>query len=54
MVSGKNQGRFKLDIRKRFFYNTRGEALAQVAWRGGGCLLPADIFKVRLDKALST
>ena len=29
--------RFRLDIRKKFFYNKSGEALEQVAQRDGGC-----------------
>ena len=37
------EGKFKLDIRKKFFfYHKGGEALAQVAQRGGGCPVPAD------------
>lgn len=31
--------RFRFAIRK-FFYNKGGEALVQVAQRGGGCLIP--------------
>jgi len=33
-----------LDIKKiyYFFYNTDGEALAQVAQSGGGCPIPGD------------
>ena len=30
------EGRFRLDIRKKFFYSQSGEAVAQVAQRGGG------------------
>ena len=42
-----------MDIRKNFFYNKGGEALAQVAQRGGGA--PSlQTAKVRLDGALST
>ena len=37
------EGRFTLDVTKRFFYNTGGEALAQVAQRGGGCRIAGDI-----------
>jgi len=29
--------RFRLDMRKEFFYSKGGEAVAQVAQRGGGC-----------------
>ena len=37
-----------MDIRKNFFYNKGGEALAQVAQRGGGA--PSlQTAKVRLD-----
>ena len=42
-----------MDIREKFFYNQGGEALAQVAQRGGG--VPSlGTLKVRLDEALST
>ena len=37
------EGRFRLNIRKKVFYSKDGEALAQVAQRGGGCLVPGDI-----------
>ena len=30
------EGRFRLDIRQKFFHNEGGEALAQVAQRGSG------------------
>ena len=33
--------RFILDIRK-FFHSKGNEALAQVAWRGGGAPIPGD------------
>jgi len=50
------EGRFRLDIRKKlffFFYSQGGEALAQVAQRGGGA--PSlEILKVRLQGAVST
>ena len=36
------EGRFRLDIRKTFLYTKGGEALAQVAQRGGGCPIPGD------------
>ena len=36
------KGRFRLDVQK-LFYNQGGEALAQVAQRGGGCPIPGDI-----------
>jgi len=36
------EGRFRLDTRKMFFYKKEGEALAQVAQRGGGFPAPAD------------
>ncbi|KAK4808393.1 hypothetical protein QYF61_002630 [Mycteria americana] len=36
------EGRFRLDLRK-IFYNEGGEALAQVAQRGGGCPIPGNI-----------
>ena len=35
--------RFRLDIRKDFFYSMFGEALAQAAQSGGGCPIPGDI-----------
>ena len=37
------EGRFKLDIREKFFYNKGGEALAQVAHIGDGCPIPGGI-----------
>jgi len=37
------EGRFRLDIRKKFFYNEGGETLAQVAQSGGGCPIPGNI-----------
>jgi len=37
------EGRFGLDIQKRFFYSESGETLAQVAQRGGGYPIPRDI-----------
>jgi len=37
------EGRFRLDIRKTLFHNEGGEALAQVAQRGGGCPIPGNI-----------
>ncbi|PKU37403.1 hypothetical protein llap_12292 [Limosa lapponica baueri] len=46
------QGRFRLDIRKKVLYNEGGETLEQVAQRcGAGPSL--ETFKVRLDEALS-
>lgn len=36
-------GEFRLDRMKKFFDNNGGEALAQVAHRGGGCSIPGDI-----------
>ena len=44
--------RFKLDIRKRFFYAEGGETLAQVAQRGGRCQ-SLETFTVRLNEALN-
>lgn len=38
----KEEGRFRLDIRKKF-YSEGGEALAQVAQRCGGCPILGDI-----------
>ena len=35
------EGRFGLDVRKNF-YIRGGEALAQVAWRGGGAPIPGE------------
>jgi len=37
------EGRFRLDIRKKFFYHESGETLAQVAQRGGGCPILGNI-----------
>ena len=37
------EGRFRLDIRKKFSYNKSGEAVAKVAWRGDGCSVSGDI-----------
>ena len=37
------EGRFRLDIRKDFFYHEGGETLAQVAQRGGRCPIPGNI-----------
>jgi len=37
------EGRFILDIRKKFLYNEVGETLARVAQRGGRCPIPANI-----------
>ena len=34
--------RFRLNIRKKFFYNKCGKALEQVAQRGGGCPILGD------------
>jgi len=36
-------GRFRLDLRKNFFYHEGGEALAQVAQRGGRYPIPGNI-----------
>ena len=35
-------GCFRVDIRKKFFYDKRGETLEQVAQRGGGRPVPGD------------
>jgi len=37
------EGRFRLDIRKKFFYNVGGETLERVALRGGGGPIPGSI-----------
>ena len=37
------EGRFRLDIKKKFFYNKFGETLAQVSQSGGWCPVPGDI-----------
>ena len=34
------EGRFRLDIRKKFFYNESGRTLEQVAQRSCGCPIP--------------
>jgi len=36
------EGRFRPDIRKKFFYNEGGETLEQVAQRGGRCPIPGN------------
>jgi len=36
------EGRFRLDAKKKVFYNRSNEALEQVAWRSGGCSVPAE------------
>ena len=46
------EGRFKLS-KEKVFYNKGGEALAQVAQRGGGYLGPADTQR-QAGGALST
>ena len=33
----KRERRFRLDVRRKFFYSAGGEALAQVSQRGCGC-----------------
>jgi len=46
------EGRYRLDIKKIFFYDKGDEPLERVARRGGKC--PSlETFKVRLDGALS-
>jgi len=35
----KKEGRFRFNIRKKFFYHEGDEALAQAAWRSCGCPL---------------
>ena len=37
------QGRFRLDIRKKFFHSEGGDALEQVAQGGCGCSIPGGI-----------
>ena len=37
------QGRFRLDIRGKFFHTESGDALEQVAQRGCGCPIPEGI-----------
>jgi len=37
------EGRFRLDIRKKFFYHEGGETLEWVAQRGSGGLIPRNI-----------
>lgn len=37
------EGRFRLDVRKTFFYNEGGETLQQVAQRGGRCSILGNI-----------
>ena len=37
------EGRSRLDIRKKVFYSEGGEALELVAQQCGGCLVPGNI-----------
>ena len=37
------EGRFRLDIRKTFFYLKGGETLECIAQRGGRCPIPGNI-----------
>jgi len=37
------EGRFRLAIKEKFFYDKGGETLAQVAQRGSGCPIPGNI-----------
>ena len=37
------QGRFRLDIRRKFFHTEGSDALEQVAQGGCGCPIPGDI-----------
>ena len=37
------QGRFRLDIRRKFFHSEGGDALEQVAQEGCGCPIPGGI-----------
>jgi len=37
------EGRFRLDVRKKFFYYEGGEALAHIAQRSCGCPLPGSV-----------
>ena len=37
------EGRFRLDIKEEIFYDEGGEALAQIAQRGGQCSIPGNI-----------
>ena len=47
------QGRFGLDIRRKFFHTEGGDVLEQVAQ--GGCGFPSlEAFKARLDVALGS
>ena len=43
------QGRFRLDIRKRFFSETSDEELEQAAQGGGGVTISDDIKKLIND-----
>jgi len=46
------EGRFRLDIRKKFFYAEGGETLERVAQRDGKCPFPGNIHG-QLGRALS-
>jgi len=46
------ESRFRLDTRKKFFYNEGGETLGRVAQRSSGHV-QVEVFKARLDGALS-
>ena len=37
------EGRFRLDMRKKFFYHESGETLEQVAQRGGRCPITGSV-----------
>ena len=37
------EGTFRLDMRKRFFYDDSGATLDQVAQRGGRCPVPGNV-----------
>lgn len=37
------EGQFRLHTKKKFFDHEGGKTVAQVAWRGGGCLIPGSI-----------
>ena len=46
------EGRFRLDIRKKFFYDNSGETQGEVFHRSCSCPI-TEVFKVTLDGALS-
>ena len=47
------EGIFRLDMKKRVFYNKGSETLEQAVQRDGGCSMFLETFRVRLVEAPS-